>query len=80
MIEHNRPQSPCISLCTLDPMTSVCTGCYRTIEEIAGWMDYSDEQKGAILDALPARRATYEIAETTRPADPINITRLGVKG
>jgi predicted Fe-S protein YdhL (DUF1289 family) len=66
MIEHNPRQSPCISLCTLDPTTDMCTGCYRTLAEIAGWIDYSDEQKGAILDSLPARRASYKMDEAAK--------------
>jgi uncharacterized protein len=31
------PPSPCIDICTLDASASVCTGCGRTIAEIAEW-------------------------------------------
>ncbi|MBM7457157.1 hypothetical protein HNR62_003069 [Oceanisphaera litoralis] len=46
--------SPCIGLCRLDEH-QVCRGCYRSISEIIGWVDKSDEQKRRIL-AHCARR------------------------
>ena len=52
-----RPLSPCVSVCILDPATGYCRGCWRTIGEIAGWLDMSDDGKRAVLAALPQRRA-----------------------
>jgi predicted Fe-S protein YdhL (DUF1289 family) len=52
------PPSPCISVCVIDPRTGWCQGCRRTMEEIAGWIGYSPEQKRAVLARLPERRAT----------------------
>ena len=49
--------SPCISVCVLDPVTSICTGCFRTLDEIAAWSVLDDEARRAIWAALPARRA-----------------------
>jgi uncharacterized protein len=46
--------SPCIRQCKLDEH-EVCQGCYRSISEIIGWGDRSDEQKKSIL-ANCARR------------------------
>jgi uncharacterized protein len=34
---NGRPPSPCTNICTLDASASVCTGCGRTIAEIAEW-------------------------------------------
>lgn len=59
MTERNKPDSPCINVCSLDPVTQVCVGCYRTIEEIAGWMTYTDDQRAAISHVLSARRTKY---------------------
>lgn len=50
--------SPCISVCVLDEKTGWCTGCFRTIDEIAVWGLLEDDAKRAVLAALPARRAT----------------------
>jgi len=49
--------SPCISVCVLDPVTNVCTGCFRTLDEIAAWSVLDDAAKLAVWAALPARRA-----------------------
>jgi predicted Fe-S protein YdhL (DUF1289 family) len=48
--------SPCIAVCVMDPRTGWCKGCYRTIGEIASWLNLSDTERRTILAALPARR------------------------
>jgi predicted Fe-S protein YdhL (DUF1289 family) len=48
--------SPCISVCAIDPRTGLCEGCFRTLDEIAGWITFSNDQKRAVLAALPGRR------------------------
>lgn len=50
------PKSPCISVCVLDD-NDVCTGCYRTGEEIMNWFMADDGEKRAILAACSQRRA-----------------------
>ena len=50
------PLSPCIHVCLLDAGRRQCIGCHRTREEIAGWWCFSDDEKRAVLDQLPARR------------------------
>ena len=49
--------SPCINVCRMDPKTSLCIGCARTLDEIAGWSQVSNAQRLAVLQQLPARRA-----------------------
>ena len=46
--------SPCIRICRIDS-TQVCTGCYRTIDEIQEWGGSSPERKRAIWKLLMAR-------------------------
>ena len=49
--------TPCIGVCTLDPV-GYCDGCLRTGNEIAGWMSMSDAQRLHMMDVvLPAREA-----------------------
>ena len=52
--------SPCNSICTIDAKLGVCIGCYRTLDEIASWMRYSDDRKREVVRSLPARRAHAE--------------------
>ena len=48
--------SPCTSVCTIDQASGLCAGCFRTLDEIANWIRLSDEEKRAVVGALPARR------------------------
>lgn len=50
------PRSPCTSVCVLDPARGWCIGCFRTLDEIAGWGGFSDDDKRRVLAALQARR------------------------
>lgn len=49
--------SPCIDICRIDPANGLCEGCLRTLDEIAAWGGYSEEQKRAVVQELAARRA-----------------------
>lgn len=48
--------SPCINVCRLDAGSTLCLGCYRSVDEIANWSVYTPAQKQAVLALLPARR------------------------
>ncbi len=48
--------SPCINVCRMDSRRGYCEGCLRTIDEIACWSGYSDEEKLAVLAKLPLRK------------------------
>lgn len=47
--------SPCVKLCLVHPEERICTGCFRTLDEIAGWTRMNDTEKQAVIDALPGR-------------------------
>ncbi len=46
-------ESPCVAVCKLDAEGRVCTGCYRTTEEITIW---------ALLDGDAKRRVISDAA------------------
>jgi predicted Fe-S protein YdhL (DUF1289 family) len=46
----------------MDPVSGLCVGCYRTLDEIAGWIGFSNETKRALIAVLPARRACLGIS------------------
>ena len=50
-------ESPCVRLCTVDPMTGLCLGCGRTLDEIAGWSTMSDGERQAVNAVLTERMA-----------------------
>ena len=61
--------SPCVSVCVIDAPTRLCAGCFRTLDEIAGWIDLSAEERRALLAELPGRRAREGAAIEARIAD-----------
>ena len=48
--------SPCISVCVMDAAGALCTGCFRTLDEIAAWSVLDADAKRSVLAALPERR------------------------
>ncbi|MEL6870125.1 MAG: DUF1289 domain-containing protein [Pseudomonadota bacterium] len=51
-----RPQSPCISICTLDEQ-DICMGCHRTLDEIIDWSMLDDDAKRDVLVQVTNRAA-----------------------
>lgn len=49
--------SPCVSICQMNVHSGLCSGCLRTIDEIAGWSRYSETEKRAVWARLVERRA-----------------------
>jgi predicted Fe-S protein YdhL (DUF1289 family) len=50
-------ETPCIAVCMIDPKTSLCFGCGRTLPEIARWHRIDNAERLAIMELLPARMA-----------------------
>ena len=54
-LDRQKPElevpSPCRQVCRLDEQ-EVCTGCGRTLDEIARWTQMSDQQKFAVWERL----------------------------
>ncbi|NIO41358.1 MAG: DUF1289 domain-containing protein [Burkholderiales bacterium] len=48
--------SPCVNICQMNPDTGYCVGCLRTIDEIAEWLEMSNEEKRKVLNQLEERR------------------------
>ncbi|WP_298293262.1 DUF1289 domain-containing protein [uncultured Litoreibacter sp.] len=48
-------QSPCVKICVVHPTERICTGCLRSIDEIAAWSRMSNEARAALIDELPSR-------------------------
>ncbi|HEU4661159.1 MAG TPA: DUF1289 domain-containing protein [Pseudolabrys sp.] len=57
-------ETPCIKICTLDPQARYCTGCGRTVEEIANWMRMSAQDRARVMAELPARLTAATASQT----------------
>jgi len=55
--------SPCINVCKMDERTALCSGCFRTIDEIAGWVGSDDSRRLGILAAVARRRQERALRE-----------------
>lgn len=55
--------SPCICICRVDPRSGLCDGCFRTIDEIAGWTSMSNAARREVWMRLGER------AGATAPQD-----------
>ncbi len=51
----SEPASPCIGVCVIHAQTQLCEGCYRSLDEITHWWDYSTAQKQALLAEIEQR-------------------------
>ena len=50
-------ETPCIAVCMIDPRTSLCFGCGRTLPEIARWHRMETAERLAVMEGLAARMA-----------------------
>ena len=60
--------SPCIRVCVVHPETRLCTGCLRSLEEIAAWTRMTPEARQATMAELPARAARHKVRRGGRAA------------
>ena len=58
--------SPCVSVCVIDPESGCCLGCYRTLDEIAAWIDLGSAERLAVWDRIAERRKIADGTDTNR--------------
>jgi predicted Fe-S protein YdhL (DUF1289 family) len=58
--------SPCNKVCTIDPRSSLCLGCGRTLSEIAQWASLPETERVRIMAELPARMGGARGGEARR--------------
>ena len=61
-------QSPCTSVCRIDPASGYCEGCFRSIPEITDWSRADDARKREILAAVARRKTAAHPAAGRQPA------------
>ena len=47
----NRPDTPCVAICST-LFDEVCRGCGRTVSEVANWVFMSEEEKNAVWERI----------------------------
>lgn len=64
--KRNEVESPCTKVCVIHPKTRLCTGCFRSIDEITAWSKMTPEVRREIMAELPARGAEMDAELKTR--------------
>ncbi|MFD0909079.1 DUF1289 domain-containing protein [Ruegeria arenilitoris] len=54
--KRDEVESPCVQICVVHPTERICTGCYRTIDEITRWSKMESSERAEIMNDLPARK------------------------
>jgi uncharacterized protein len=63
-------ETPCIAVCMIDPRTSLCFGCGRTLPEIARWHRMESDERSALMAQLPARMTEAGLAQLAPAVSP----------
>ncbi len=52
--------SPCVSVCTMHLDQDLCSGCLRTLDEIAQWSSMANAEKEFVWREIGRRRAKQD--------------------
>jgi uncharacterized protein len=55
-------ETPCIQVCLVDPKTRLCSGCGRTLAEIARWGRMDDAERRSVMSGLKQRMRSAGLA------------------
>ncbi len=58
--KRDEVQSPCIKICVVHPAERICTGCLRSMDEIAAWSRMSNAERAALIEELPSRADRFK--------------------
>jgi uncharacterized protein len=61
--------TPCIAVCMIDPKTSLCLGCGRTLPEIARWHRMESSERQAVMALLAKRMANAGLVPPASETD-----------
>jgi len=60
-------ESPCIKICVVEAASGLCSGCGRTLDEIAGWATFRPEERRRIMAELTTRQQRFGLGREVRP-------------
>jgi uncharacterized protein len=63
-------ETPCIAVCIIDPRTSLCLGCGRTLPEIARWHRMESAERLAVMAELAERMTDAGLVRLETAARP----------
>lgn len=60
--------SPCVSVCRMDPVSELCQGCFRTLDEIALWGRMEEKNKREVWQDIGRRIALSQAGRERKSA------------
>lgn len=48
--------SPCVNVCRMSPVSGLCEGCWRNLDELRQWSRSSDDEKRAVWARVEDRQ------------------------
>ncbi len=57
--KRNEIESPCVKLCMIHSEYKVCMGCFRTIDEIADWSNFTPARRKELIKSLKDRKKEF---------------------
>ncbi len=60
--------SPCVSICRMDPVSELCAGCFRTLDEIALWGRMAENSKREVWKQIGLRIVLAQAAGERKSA------------
>jgi len=70
MTETDLIASPCVGVCTVDRVRSLCIGCLRTLNEIGAWRTMTLEEKRVVIAACEERaKSLTRLGKDWRPLE-----------
>lgn len=57
---RDESESPCVRICVVHPEAQICTGCHRTMDEIARWSTMTPDERREIMTSLPDRKPALQ--------------------
>ncbi|MEO8296534.1 MAG: DUF1289 domain-containing protein [Burkholderiales bacterium] len=63
-----RVPSPCVNICRMHPVSGLCEGCGRTLDEIAAWSRLDDDARQRIWQQLALRHQSGRVPDTATRA------------
>jgi predicted Fe-S protein YdhL (DUF1289 family) len=69
--KSNRPDSPCIAICSTSQGDDTCKGCGRTFEEVTQWVGMSQQAKDLVWDRIDAQKTAWRYTKYKERAENI---------
>ncbi|MCG9648022.1 cysteine-rich CWC family protein [Vibrio brasiliensis] len=59
-------KTPCIAACKNNE--GICSGCYRTMDEVVNWRHFTDQERDEIMAKLSSTSSTHSCPSCNQPA------------